>query len=797
MAARRLLAALLCCGVVGCGVAINDVADEAGRGVAYYYDLGKDAVGTGTITDPASQPQFIADAVGGFPGNPVHVHGRTTEEVIFGDDAGIEITGWDGSSDDLNQAYGLLGGIDMSAVTAPPNIKCAIITQKFLEINGDGPFIGRSCYVEGSAYIITSAVTNVRHFYGCTFKTNALYCTFPVGSNPTFEQCYFDCQQIIVTDCTVTFKKCWFVGTEQEIRDAISYWSGSVTFVDCRFTVALKRDLPAAATVAPANLRYSLYGLPKLADPDWSSLGIDDGLDDSDRQGPGAFYFAPLVPDIAASPEHGHWPLSVEFDANADESVESAAWDFGDGEDSDEITPAHIYQMPGTYTAVVTFTDALGNETTDSVTIYVYDWDYSGTGLHVSLTDKLFRQAVTPGQGVAMAEWGGYHPQPAGYVGCVQGHNDNKESVALTFDNRDGEFYRWGVADTWRDKISDYGSYPIATRWLHKENVSQGGENQELHHIENHVHLREWHKDYRGASGFDERGFLEGFLVGEKLYVDGEAVSPEAVIRDVPIIGDHVFREDAAGNRMQLEVNTTESGYRCVAVEQMLESIDKAVGPGDDWPSENRWQLSLANVDLFLGRGVRRPLLNRATGAVLAGSYDTLVTGPDGKDRSGVGMLTTNSVAATLAQTAGDSSLLVWLADLGGTQVRLLRAVDDEGDNLEVRVRWNGGAMDLELLCNGVVFADQGLNWSGAGWMHLALVRDGANLRVYENGVSRGMLGGDALETYGGSVTLFGDSLVSHYGLRRVLEAVSAKALVYYYDDVVNHAGITSEPVMG
>src|SRR5690606_22790880 len=79
----------------------------------------------------------------------------------------------------------------------------------------------------------------------------------------------------------------------------------------------------------------------------------------------------PVIDSLTADPASGEVPLDVDFaieasDADGDELT--YAWDFGDGEGSDEQNPSHTYTEPGAYEAEVTVSDGT-DEVSDSVEI--------------------------------------------------------------------------------------------------------------------------------------------------------------------------------------------------------------------------------------------------------------------------------------------------------------------------------------------------------------------------------------------------------------------------------------------
>ncbi|PIB29920.1 hypothetical protein BFP77_04660 [Maribacter sp. 4U21] len=70
----------------------------------------------------------------------------------------------------------------------------------------------------------------------------------------------------------------------------------------------------------------------------------------------------------------GQAPLEVNFtgDKSTDDvEVVGYSWDFGDGEIATEANPTHTFTTDGTYTVLLTVTDAEGLDATDSIEISV------------------------------------------------------------------------------------------------------------------------------------------------------------------------------------------------------------------------------------------------------------------------------------------------------------------------------------------------------------------------------------------------------------------------------------------
>jgi PKD repeat protein len=78
---------------------------------------------------------------------------------------------------------------------------------------------------------------------------------------------------------------------------------------------------------------------------------------------------------ISATPASGTVPLTVNFSSagstDADGSIVSTLWSFGDGSSASGATVSHVYNSAGSFTATVTVTDNSGLSASRSVTITV------------------------------------------------------------------------------------------------------------------------------------------------------------------------------------------------------------------------------------------------------------------------------------------------------------------------------------------------------------------------------------------------------------------------------------------
>ncbi len=172
----------------------------------------------------------------------------------------------------------------------------------------------------------------------------------------------------------------------------------------------LDSSLVAGASVYPDSFPFVItawekddsQGLPGFTSTNTMIFKIWDKSEDTEytmsavyEQGNGTFGYGylsacsltykttvPPTVSAAASPDSGVFPLAVSFTAtanDADGTIASYSWTFGDGSASTDQNPAHIYQTAGNFTAKVTVTDNDGLTASDSVTIKVTTTNISPT----------------------------------------------------------------------------------------------------------------------------------------------------------------------------------------------------------------------------------------------------------------------------------------------------------------------------------------------------------------------------------------------------------------------------------
>jgi len=462
-------------------------------------------------------------------------------------------------------------------------------------------------------------------------------------------------------------------------------------------------------------------------------------------------------------------------------------WDFGNGETSTEKDPVILYRMAGKYTLSRTVYYDDGSSATNTETIRVYEFDYSG-GLYVSFTNRCFAVSVAPHQGVGVVPWGGDGLLSCcAYTGAAKGLTRQGVSTTLVFDNAEGRFYTIGKRGVWKDKVSQYNEYPIPTVAKLKEITSNRGEWVDQVHRESHVYIRPWDEDYKDDISQYVGGFLPGFDVSLRLYKDGQSVE-SAGLQKIARGGDYNFFNKVQAKRLQLEIRTTESAFRVVGVNQIIDQIDEKVGPASNYPVETQYQAEFALQDVWFSRSISRPLLNRASGATLVGTYYGQVVGPDGVPSSAFDMIAANSLTSVAPYISGSFTASVWIASAVLPCSALWFMGRNGGGNGLSLTLYESGGHTMMRVASGAETNETAIQWNTTDWIMLSVVRNASEMLFYVNG--------ELVErhpTIAGSFGAMRFMSANNGGYifdgRRVLSEVSASALRFMYNDITANGG--------
>ena len=163
------------------------------------------------------------------------------------------------------------------------------------------------------------------------------------------------------------FPGCFFVknvivGGPSQVYPTQNFFPASIN--DVQFIDAAGENYRLALTSAYKNAGTDGYDIG--VDQDAIIAAIGDGQPPTPNQ-------APQV-SIFASATTGTFPLNVDFTSNAtdaDGTIASYSWDFGDNQTSVLPAVSHTYQTAGTFTARVTVFDNLGASASASISISV------------------------------------------------------------------------------------------------------------------------------------------------------------------------------------------------------------------------------------------------------------------------------------------------------------------------------------------------------------------------------------------------------------------------------------------
>ncbi|MFL7870757.1 MAG: PKD domain-containing protein, partial [Anaerolineales bacterium] len=136
----------------------------------------------------------------------------------------------------------------------------------------------------------------------------------------------------------------------------------------------LQENSPAV-DAGTAYFEWNGNVLVNLTSGEYNGNAPDMGALESPYTGSGGGGNQAPIAVVAASPQSGDAPLTVQFNSDGsydpDGTIVSYAWDFGDGNTSIEANPSHTYADAGTFNAVLTVTDDQGATASATVTIDV------------------------------------------------------------------------------------------------------------------------------------------------------------------------------------------------------------------------------------------------------------------------------------------------------------------------------------------------------------------------------------------------------------------------------------------
>ena len=748
--------------------------------------LGGAAAGAGSVADPFNFAFHKALIEGDSYGDDsVRQSGSSTLGASLGviGNASAVFDGWDGSTATGYDIWRLYTGANVLDFTATPGNNLVFSrmgidqsSYSFAPPSNTRTYTFRSSYLyHGTSIQFSSTKSYLTwNFDGCTIASPLFTIGYngQIGHALNFDWCLFRGTVFDATaNYTYTFSNCWFTKTQAEVTAGMG---GSPTFTNCTFSFKPNDQLPNdITTIQASTLRYSAF-FPAEYSGDFTDF--DHGFASEDRQGPGAFYFGISDASGTATPESGKSPLDVTFETSPEEDVD-VQWDFNDGTYSEEWQVSKRYDSAGKYEVALTWTDALGNTSTTTFTIYVYDWDYSGEGVWASYTDECLRLSLKPAKGLGWSEFGGTGwPFPEARVGPLKITDSQDKERQLVLDSVWGRVVEIGRTFGFMDLAGGYDEQNIQTEIKFPEETGEA-EHYFLESLEHHAHFRPFS---------ESDGYLDDFTVDFSLLKDG-AQSDTLRTQEIPLDGDITLRPEDEAHRWQPRIVTTASGYRLVRLRDYYVVRDKIAAPGDRVMSEQDWEGELGNVLMHMGRS-SNPALNFATGVDFTGDYNSTVIGPDGRDDSAVAFVGGGFTAADSMSLDGDFSIVAWVSNIGSTQTILSQA---SGFRVRVTV---GASYQLEYRDGSGTYTSTALSWGGSGWAMLTIVRSGSTLSMYHDDTlifSQEIV----VVTNTGAGAIFPSSTGYGFDIKVIDGALEAGAIEYHHRDVTKKEGTSTCPL--
>jgi len=513
-----------------------------------------------------------------------------------------------------------------------------------------------------------------------------------------------------------------------------------------------------------------------------------------------------LTASFTYSPEYGAFPLEVDFtdtsgyvpntpNLNA-YHITNWEWDFGDGNISTDQNPTYTYDMPGEYEVTLTVTDSGGDTSTSSVTIYVYENDYSSGGRNVTKSTRIYRFGIPQEkkQGIGWSEYNGDdYPNAIGLVGTCKLFTVQDEERVIVTDCNSFKHYWLGREDHWVDgENEDYGGTQIESDILFRENVPSDSPTAKLRHSESSANLKPWFKDRRNTGSYGPHGFTNEFLASMYFRTESSPVD-RAVVRyfrrRAQIVSDRHIEDESIQSGLRL----VGAPWRLVDVEQWYQEIDTAAAPDEKQMSEKTWVELLSTTLIWVGRSV--DLVNiddgshtmpwdKGSNQITTGSFTGVAQGPDGHDRSALAFGTTDSMSINESIPAGTLSIVLWVRSpvspctIMSNAILTIQLVQVDS---EWELRWNDGTNDWI-----VPLTSQLTNWT-----MITIVRHSDVIDVYENDTISNTRYLSQNLSYASPIVFFGGQVIG-FEPRVIGSVLTANAVRFIYTDVIENHGNTT-----
>jgi PKD repeat protein len=472
---------------------------------------------------------------------------------------------------------------------------------------------------------------------------------------------------------------------------------------------------------------------------------------------------------------NGTAPLEIIFSVVDQMAVKLVKWMwyFGDGSFSTEREPKHRYVAPGIYTVTLNAEDEYGNTYRFTRVNYIYVYDYTlGDQLLSGYTDVCIKHSVKATQGNGVMPYGGKWLWPMIIASTAKGFNANHENLSLVINSDDMRIYRIGIPELWTDRAGTYEETEIQCEAMLPEIFSRSGEHENVRHVETHVSMRSWDElRYRRKTGYTDDGFRKAHKLSIEAYENGEQIISATKLRQIIRNGDFAFLREVEAKRIQLKLIYTTSAFRTIKIATHAQEIDKRTPPQLNDVPEKQWQKEFSGPDIWFSRNKPNTNTNRADGEAWVGNA-IVTTGPDSKNSA----FNSTGLSGTTGYTIADFIISAWMIG--------------DGEIYRAQIA-GGGPVVFSVVGDVLIFTDgiDTVQWPmvpSASWRNLAVILRSGMLELYENGRLRIAQPISTVKQYGGATTI---AIGTCFDIRRIPRAITADALYYYYESVLDGGG--------
>lgn len=381
-------------------------------------------------------------------------------------------------------------------------------------------------------------------------------------------------------------------------------------------------------------------------------------------------------------------------------------------------------------------------------------------------------------------------PFPPLLTGAVVINDINSIQRLIVLDNSDGVFH-WvetfqnqGLSKVYKDKVDVFGAggTNIFPRFRPRE-LSGPTEDHTCYHEESHVYLRPL-----GDS------FLRGFNLTALAYTGGDLTAVGS-IKASTTGGDIQFYDRVRGVRIQQEYAFINSGFKVVKTDTHYQVHDTArIDDGPENSDEAGYQSEISsNMKHWLTREKKKKNRANALDYTMTWADFSFVSSPDGKTY-GVPMGAFGESSDTRLFTQSDTTVysdftvMFWIDQISAYPTKKIFEI--QGTNNFYVQFTNSTTIDINGAGNVTLS-------TLSTWSHIAIVRSGSTVSVYQDKVLKGTV--SVSGTKGGSRFYWNgqrDPGFYLYDGRVYNTVITTSALAFYYTDVITGNGLKTLPIV-